>query len=88
MNMNTFTYIMFSYLYDFDDTSGHVKELAQVALDETDTESDAVSLLACWLEDEYKETAPKISGIYGVLFKQALDLILFEQIAQRFIDES
>lgn len=88
MNMNMFTAIMFHWLYDYDDQHEHVQELAQVALDETDTESDAASLLACWLEDEYKETAPKISGYFGELFKTALDLILFEQIAQRFIDES
>ena len=87
-DMNTFTVIMLHYLYYYDDQHEHVQELAQVALDETDTESDAASLLACWLEDEYKETAPKISGYFGELFKTALDLIYFEQIAQRFINES
>lgn len=88
MDMNMFTTIMCHYLCYYDDQKKHVRELAQVALDETDTESDAVSLLACWLEDEYMQTAPKISGYFGELFKAALDLIYFEQIAQRFIDES
>lgn len=88
MNMNMFTSIMFDYLYNFDDTRAHAADLAQIALDETDTESDAVALLSCWLEDEWRAQAPKLSGVYGQLFSTALDLIVFEQIAQRFIDEA
>ena len=86
--MNLSTSIMFDYLYKYDDTREHVRDLAQVVLGNSTTTTEAADKLETMLEDEYLHTAPKLSGVYGELFNSALESVDFYQIAKRFIDEA